>query len=236
MGGDFGPSVTLSAANKALSTHPELKLILVGHQSVITPWLQQQSPDFQSRCQLLHASQTVEMCERPVSALRNKRDSSMRLALNAVAEDKAQACVSAGNTGALMAMSKLILKTLPGIERPALITALPTIDGGKLHMLDLGANIDCDSETLFQFAVMGAAMAQVVENIPKPKVALLNIGEEDIKGNDQIKQTAALLQTCSDINYIGYIEGNSLFKGQADVVVCDGFVGQYLLKDLRRVE
>ncbi|WP_268234490.1 phosphate acyltransferase PlsX [Neiella marina] len=230
MGGDFGPSVTLSSASLALSEHPNLNLLLVGQQTVIEPWLQQQPANYQQRCKILHAEQVVEMDERPVSALRTKRQSSMRKALEAVAAGNAAACVSAGNTGALMAMSKLILKTLPGIERPALITALPTMDGGRLHMLDLGANVDCDSETLFQFALMGSAMTQVVENIEAPRVALLNIGEEEIKGNDQIKQTAQLLQQCEDINYSGYIEGNAIFAGQADVVVCDGFVGNICLK------
>lgn len=230
MGGDYGPSVTLSSASQALSEHPNLQFLLVGQQTVIEPWLKSQPESIQQRCQLRHAEQVVQMDERPVSALRTKRQSSMRLALEAVAAGEASACVSAGNTGALMAMSKLILKTLPGIERPALITALPTMDGGRLHMLDLGANVDCDSETLFQFALMGSAMTQVVENIPQPRVALLNIGEEEIKGNDQIKQTAQLLQSCDDLNYCGYIEGNAIFTGQADVVVCDGFVGNICLK------
>ena len=230
MGGDYGPSITLAASLLALSQHPSLNLILVGSPNAISDWHSSLIPEFATRVRLVAAEQVVEMDERPVSALRNKRQSSMRLALEEVAEGRAQACVSAGNTGALMAMSKLVLKMLPGIERPALITALPTVSGGKLHMLDLGANVDCDSETLFQFALMGSAMTQVVEGIDQPRVALLNIGEEEIKGNDQIKQTALLLQSCDDINYTGFIEGNALFADQADVIVCDGFVGNICLK------
>lgn len=230
MGGDHGPSITLEAALKALSQHPTLHILLVGSPAVIQPWLSLLPPVLAARASLVVAEQVVEMDERPVNAIRHKRHSSMRLALEEVAAGRAQACVSAGNTGALMAMSKLVIKMLPGIERPALISALPTISGGRLHMLDLGANIDCDSETLFQFALMGSAMTQVVDAIDHPRVALLNIGEEEIKGNDQIKQTAQLLQSCDDINYTGFIEGNALFTEQADVVVCDGFVGNVCLK------
>ena len=230
MGGDHGPSVTLAAASLALSQHPSLHLLLIGNQTVIDNWMTSLPSELASRTQAIHAEQRVEMDERPVSALRNKRQSSMRLALEEVAAGRAQACVSAGNTGALMAMSKRVLKMLPGIERPALITALPTASGGRLHMLDLGANVDCDANTLFQFALMGSAMTQVVEGIDKPRVALLNIGEEEIKGNEQIKQTAQLLQACSAINYSGYIEGHRLFSDAADVVVCDGFVGNICLK------
>ncbi|MCM2679853.1 phosphate acyltransferase PlsX [Echinimonas agarilytica] len=230
MGGDFGPSITLSAASQALSLYPNLYLLLVGQSDTIQSWLYSQSSDIQKRCSVIHSEQVIEMDERPVSALRNKRQSSMRLALDAVANGQAQACVSAGNTGALMAISRMVLKMLPGIERPALIAALPTLNGGRVHMLDLGANVDCDSDTLFQFALMGSAMTRVVEGISRPRVALLNIGEEEIKGNDQIKQTAQLLHNSGDINYTGYIEGNALFTGQADVVVCDGFVGNICLK------
>jgi glycerol-3-phosphate acyltransferase PlsX len=162
-------------------------------------------------------------------ALRNKKDSSMRRALEAVRDGTAQACVSAGNTGALMALARYIVKMIPGIDRPAIITAIPTETGHTL-MLDLGANVDCDSEALFQFGIMGSVLSQAVDQVPQPRVGLLNIGEEEIKGNDQVKQASHLLQNSPFINYIGFIEGNDIFAGKCDVVVTDGFTGNNVLK------
>ncbi|EKD70385.1 MAG: hypothetical protein ACD_46C00547G0001 [uncultured bacterium] len=178
-----------------------------------------------------HASQTVEMDELPSLALRTKKDSSMRVAVNLVKEGKAQACVSAGNTGALMATARFVLKTLPGIDRPAIISTMPTSNPNKnMRMLDLGANVDSSADILMQFAIMGSVLVSAIENIPSPKVYLLNIGEEEIKGNEQVKQTAQLLSATKLINYAGYIEGDAIYAGDADVVVCDGFVGNVALK------
>jgi len=175
-----------------------------------------------------HASQVVMMDDSPSLALRNKKDSSMRVAINLVKEGAAQACVSAGNTGALMATARFVLKTLPGIDRPAIISALPTING-HTHVLDLGANVDSSAEHLLQFAVMGSVLTKAVDNIERPTVGLLNIGEEEIKGNEQVKEAAKLLAT-SNLNYIGYVEGDDIYKGTVDVVVCDGFIGNVALK------
>ena len=168
------------------------------------------------------------MDELPSQALRNKKDSSMRVAINLVKEGTAQSCVSAGNTGALMATARFVLKTLPGIDRPAIITALPTIPGHS-YVLDLGANIDCNAENLYEFAIMGSVLCQAVDNIERPTIGLLNIGEEEIKGNEQIKAAAQMLQR-SSINYVGFVEGDGIFKGSVNVVVCDGFVGNVALK------
>ncbi len=168
------------------------------------------------------------MDERPSQALRGKPDSSMRIALELVRDGKAQACVSAGNTGALMALSRFVLKTLPGIDRPAMVAAIPT-QAGYCQLLDLGANVDCSAENLYQFAVMGSVAAQAL-GIHRPRVALLNIGTEDIKGNQQVKLAATLLQNARGLNYVGFVEGDGLYRGEADVVVCDGFVGNILLK------
>ncbi|GAA5214845.1 phosphate acyltransferase PlsX [Corallincola platygyrae] len=231
MGGDHGPSITVPAAVQALQSHPNLHIQLFGQEQKLSYALNQISlGDLEDRIQIVHAPDVVDMRDKPSYALRHRRESSMRLALNAVSDGAADACVSAGNTGALMSMAKFVLKTLPGIERPALVAALPTQVGKKVHMLDLGANINCDSETLFQFAQMGHVLVQQVEGIERPRVALLNIGEEETKGNDQIKQTAQLLQECDDIHFVGYIEGRDIFTGNVDVVVCDGFVGNVCLK------
>jgi glycerol-3-phosphate acyltransferase PlsX len=230
MGGDHGPSVTIPAAINVLAKHPDLHLILVGNEAVLNAALQSQTFDA-SRLTVHHASQCVEMDELPSLALRNKKDSSMRVAVNLVKEDTAQACVSAGNTGALMATARFVLKTLPGIDRPAIIARFPTINPNKsVRMLDLGANVDSTAEHLFQFAIMGSVLASAVDNIKSPKVYLLNIGEEEIKGNEQVKQTAQLLSNAAIINYAGFIEGNVLYQGEADVVVCDGFIGNVALK------
>ncbi len=230
MGGDHGPLSTIPAAIDAVSENPLLDLILVGDAVAIRQALTDAGYAEHPQLQIQHASQQVLMTDKPSVALRTKRDSSMRVALDLVDQQKVQACVSAGNTGALIAMAHYVLKMLNGIERPALISALPTTAGSPVFMLDLGATVNCDSDTLFQFAVMGAVMAEEVESIQQPKVALLNMGEEEIKGSDQIKRTSLLLSECADINYIGYIEGNDIFSGKADVIVCDGFVGNVALK------
>jgi phosphate acyltransferase len=228
MGGDHGPQVVVSAALQVLAEREDLRLILVGPQDVLSRALVPAKKKFEDRLAIRHASQQVEMGELPAQALRNKKDSSMRVAVNLVKEGSADACVSAGNTGALMAISRFVLKTLPGIDRPAIISALPAING-HTHMLDLGANSDCTPQHLFQFAVMGSVLVKAVHNIERPRVGLLNIGEEEIKGNDRVKEAARLL-SASDLHYVGYVEGNDIYRGVVDVVVCDGFVGNVALK------
>lgn len=229
MGGDHGLSVVVPAALRCLKNRNDLTLILVGDEPSLTAALsdQQHLLDAQ-RVQIQHASQTVAMDESPSHALRFKKDSSMRVALNLVKEGRAQACVSAGNTGALMATSRYVLKTLPGIDRPAICTTIPSI-GGQTLVLDLGANVDSSAEHLFQFAVMGSVLAESINGIEAPRVGLLNIGEEEIKGNDQVKEAHRLLSQTS-LNYIGYVEGDDVYTGDVDVAVCDGFVGNVALK------
>lgn len=229
MGGDHGPSVVVPAALKQLDREPELRIILVGDREVLERELKSRGRVGDDRLRVHHASQKVEMDEPPAQALRNKKDSSMRVAINLVKQGEAGACVSAGNTGALMATARYVLKTLPGVDRPAIITALPTITG-HTHVLDLGANVDCSAEHLFQFAVMGSVLVAAVDGNARPRVGLLNIGEEAIKGNEQVKEAAALLSRSDAVNYIGYVEGDDIYKGGADVVVCDGFVGNVALK------
>lgn len=228
MGGDFGPEVTVPAALLALSRHPELSLTLVGDESGIRSLLTQAGTRLSDRCVVVHAPQRVEMSDRPSVALRTKRESSMRIAIDLVRDGVADACVSAGNTGALMAIARYVLKTLPGIDRPAICATLPSLNGAS-HVLDLGANVDSSSEELFRFAVMGSVLASAIENRPDPRIALLNIGEEEIKGNDRVKQTAMLLEQ-SPLNYCGFAEGNDIYTGKFDVIVCDGFVGNVALK------
>lgn len=230
MGGDHGPPITVPASVAALATHPQLHLILVGDEGVLKDSLKNHTYDA-NRLSIKHASQRVEMDESPSQALRTKKDSSMRVAINLVKEGEAHACVSAGNTGALMATARFVLKTLPGIDRPAIISTFPTADVNKnVRMLDLGANVDSTAENLYQFAIMGSVLASAVENIKNPTIYLLNIGEEEIKGNELVKQTAELLSQAKGINYKGYIEGDAVYQGEADVVVCDGFVGNVALK------
>ncbi len=229
MGGDHGPSVTVPAAVSALGKYPELKLILVGRKEVLEPLMKRHSR-LGGRLTLHHASEEVGMDELPSQALRGKKDSSMRVAINLVKSGEADACVSAGNTGALMATARFVLKTVNGIDRPAICALIPS-HGGHTHMLDLGANADCTPEQLFQFGVMGAALATAVYNIKEPRVGLLNIGEEEIKGNEKVKEAARLL-TESHINYIGFVEGNDIFSRDVDVVVTDGFVGNVSLKTM----
>lgn len=228
MGGDFGPEVVVPAAARVLNEIPEARLILVGLEHVIRQNFEQQSLTESDRLQIQHASEVVTMDESPSQALRKKKDSSLRVAINLVQQGKAQAVVSAGNTGALMATAKFVLKTLPGIDRPAIMTTLPSMIG-HTHMLDLGANVDCTAEHLFQFAVMGSITASAVDNVEKPRVGLLNVGSEAMKGNAQVKEADRLLQNCN-LNYIGFVEGDDIYAGEVDVVVCDGFVGNISLK------
>lgn len=230
MSGDHGPCVTVPASLRALEKYPELKLILVGDQQILGDELARHGGRTGERLELQHASQVVGMDEAPSSALRGKKDSSMRIAINLVKEGGAQACVSAGNTGALMATARFVLKTLEGIDRPAIITAIPTIRGHS-HVLDLGANVDSPAEVLYQFALMGSVLTSAVDNNPSPTVGLLNIGEEEIKGNEQVKEAARLI-AASGLNYIGFVEGDDINKGKADVVVADGFVGNVALKTI----
>ncbi|CAD5107807.1 phosphate acyltransferase PlsX [Zestomonas carbonaria] len=228
MGGDFGPHCIVPASIAALAEFPSLHLVLVGQAPVLEDSLARHPGVDRSRLRIEHASDVIAMDERPAQVLRGKPDSSMRRVLEMVRSGQAQACVSAGNTGALMALSRYVLKTLPGIDRPAMVTAVPT-ERGHCHLLDLGANVDCSAEHLYQFAVMGAVAAEAL-GIERPRVALLNVGTEEIKGNQQVKLAASLLQQAEGLNYIGYIEGDGLYRGEADVVVCDGFVGNILLK------
>ncbi len=229
MGGDHGPHVVVPAALSVLAEQADLALILVGDQDAIARELRANNAVVNDRLQIHHASQRVEMDEPPAQALRGKKDSSMRVAINLVKEGRAQACVSAGNTGALMATARYVLKTLPGIDRPAIISSLPTMTG-HTHMLDLGANVDSSAEHLFQFAVMGSVLVSAVDNIARPRVGLLNIGEEEMKGNEVVKSAARMLAATPDINYVGFVEGDDINKGAVDVVVCDGFVGNVALK------
>lgn len=229
MGGDHGLSTVLPACLRAVQNNPHLKLLLVGDQNQVVSHLKKIDAFNHPQLVVVHASDVVGMDELPSHALRNKKDSSMRVAINLVKEGRAQACVSAGNTGALMATARFVLKTLPGIDRPAIIAELPT-KHGRTRVVDLGANVDSCAEHLFQFAVMGSALIQALDGKPKPRVALLNIGVEEIKGNDQVKRTAHMLSECKLINYVGYVEGEHFYSGDVDLVVCDGFVGNVALK------
>ena len=230
MGGDLGPHIIFDAALTALHENPQLQYIFCGPLAITSKWLAKQTSDIQSRITLSDCEEIVSMDENPVHALRHKKNSSMRRTLDLVKNDEADACVSGGNTGALLSMAHYVLKTLPGIIRPALITLVPTINNGKVYFLDLGANINCDPEVLFQYALMGSVLAEQIANIDKPKVALLNVGAEEIKGNEQVKKTAKLLSDTKNINYIGYVEGNDIFSQKADVIVTDGFAGNVALK------
>lgn len=227
MGGDHGIKVTIPASLKAISEFSDVDIILVGNEQLIKKELQKHQYDT-ARISVEHAEQVVEMDELPSKALRNKRKSSMRIALNQVKENHAQACVSAGNTGALMAVSKFVLKTIPGVDRPAICTTMPTMKG-HVHVLDLGANVGAEGESLAQFAVMGSVLANAVDGNPRPRVGLLNIGEEEIKGHQRIKDANEILKD-SSINYVGYVEGDEIYKGNVDVVSCDGFDGNVALK------
>ncbi|HET7651208.1 MAG TPA: phosphate acyltransferase PlsX [Gammaproteobacteria bacterium] len=229
MGGDHGPSVVIPAALDMLSRNPSLRVILVGDTATLQKSLRGRT-EYGDRLKIQHATQVVLMDELPSQALRGKKDSSMRVAINLVKEGVADACVSAGNTGALMATARFVLKTIPGIDRPAICALIPSHEG-HTHMLDLGANADCTSEQLFQFGVMGAALASAVYGIAEPRVGLLNIGEEEIKGNEKVKEAGKLIAS-SHLNYVGFVEGNHIFSKDVDVVVTDGFVGNVALKTM----
>ncbi|HSN39957.1 MAG TPA: phosphate acyltransferase PlsX [Burkholderiales bacterium] len=228
MGGDHGVHVTIPAALEYLKRDPQSSFILVGLQDRIEAELKRCHAVCSARLRIQHASEIVAMDEQPAIALRSKKDSSMRVAVDLVKSGEALACVSAGNTGALMAISRFVLKTLPGIDRPAIVSILPTLKG-HTYMLDLGANVDCSAEHLLQFGIMGAELVSSVEHKKRPSVGLLNIGEEDIKGNEVVKHAAELLRA-SDLNFRGNVEGNDIYKGTTDIVVCDGFVGNVALK------
>jgi glycerol-3-phosphate acyltransferase PlsX len=226
MGGDHGPKVTLPACTRFLDQHPDVQLILVGLPETLRTFSH-------ARATLVDATEVVAMDDPLEVALRRKKDSSMRVAIMQVKEGRAQAVVSAGNTGALMAISRYLLKTLDGIDRPAIAGQIPNAKGGGTTVLDMGANVDCTAEHLLQFAVMGSALVSVLSGEENPSVGLLNIGEEAIKGNEVIKKAAELLRTAAksgDLNFFGNVEGNDIFKGTTDIVVCDGFVGNVALK------
>jgi len=227
MSGDVGVDVTVPAGLTMLRANNALRLVLVGKQELIEPYLDK-SGVLSERVVVHDAREVVEMDDRPADAMRKKKDSSMRIAINLVAEGAASACVSAGNTGALMATGRFVLKTVPGIDRPAIMAGLPT-RFGRIHMLDLGANSGCTAEQLFQFGIMGSVVVQDIEGIDRPGVGLLNIGAEAIKGNDTVREAATMLAD-SDLNYVGFIEGDAISELKADVVVCDGFNGNVALK------
>ena len=229
MSGDLGAEIVVRAAKACLDRHANLQLILVGDEDELNGHVTRIAGE-DSRLSIRNATEVVGMSEPPADSLRKKKDSSMRVAINLVKEGDAQACVSAGNTGALMATAKFVLKMLPGVDRPAIIAELPAI-GGTVHMLDLGANTVSDPDQLFQFAVMGSIVTSDIRSIERPRVALLNIGVEDTKGNDSVRDAAAKLSE-SGLNYVGFIEGNEIFSGKADVVVTDGFTGNIALKTM----
>lgn len=228
MGGDHGPHVTVPAALAYLRRDPEANIVLVGLSEPIEAELRAAGAAPGPRLRVHPASEVVTMDDPPALALRSKKDSSLRVAVNLVKSGEAHACVSAGNTGALMAISRFVLKMLPGIERPAIAAMLPTLNG-HTHVLDLGANVDCTAHHLLQFGIMGAMLVSAVEHKATPSIGLLNIGEEDIKGNEVVKKAASLLRE-SGLNFYGNVEGDDIYKGTTDVVVCDGFVGNVALK------
>lgn len=228
MGGDHGPHVTVKAALNFLSKDPDVNIVLVGLEDVLAAELKVNRQQVGTRLRIHHASEVVKMDDPLPVALRTKKDSSMRVMADLVKRGEADAGVSAGNTGALMAVSRFVLKTLPGIDRPAIASTLPSRNGST-YMLDLGANVDCSAQHLLQFAIMGSALVAAIEHKERPSVGLLNIGEEDIKGNEVVKQAGELLRN-SGLNFHGNVEGDDIYKGSVDVVVCDGFVGNIALK------
>jgi glycerol-3-phosphate acyltransferase PlsX len=230
MGGDHGFSVIVPAAIEAIKTYDDIVLTLVGDEQKLRDALKEHNAESNDRLSVHHASQIVEMDEPPALALKKKKDSSMRVSINLVKEGQADAAVSAGNTGALMATARFVLKMLPGIDRPAICTAIPS-NFGHTHVLDLGANVDSSAEHLYQFAVMGSELVKAIDDNPAPKVGLLNIGQEAIKGNEQVKAANKLLEG-SHLNYQGYVEGDDIFNKDIDVIVCDGFVGNVALKTI----
>ena len=229
MGGDHGPRVTVPAALEMQRGHPDVAVVLVGQRESLEAELAKCAVAPGTRLRVHHASEVVSMDEPPAQALRYKKDSSMRVAVNLVKSGAAHACVSAGNTGALMATSRYVLKTLPGIDRPAIATVLPNMRGGWTYVLDLGANVNCEPEHLLQFGIMCSELVRSVEGKPRPTVGLLNIGAEESKGNEQVKRAAELMRG-SGLNFHGYVEGDDIYKGTTDIVVCDGFVGNVALK------
>nr|WP_314419630.1 phosphate acyltransferase PlsX [uncultured Erwinia sp.] len=235
MGGDFGPCVTVPAAMQALASDSHLHLLLVGDPDKITSLLATADSALRARLQVIPAESVIASDARPSQAIRASRGSSMRIALEQVKAGNADACISAGNTGALMGLAKILLRPLEGIERPALMTVLPNQLKGKTVVLDLGANVESDSAMLVQFAIMGAVMAEEVLEIANPRVALLNIGQEETKGLTAIREAAAALRDSPEVNYIGYLEGNDLLTGKTDVLVCDGFIGNVTLKTMEGV-
>ncbi|WP_423708383.1 phosphate acyltransferase PlsX [Undibacterium sp. WLX3042] len=233
MGGDHGPSVTVAAAVAFAHREPDVEFLLVGLESVIHAELKKHHAEHHPRIKVIHATEVVEMDDPIEIALRRKKDSSMRVAVTQVKEGYAQACVSAGNTGALMAVSRYVLKTMQSVDRPAISGMLPNQKNLPTYMLDLGANVDCEPLHLHQFAIMGSALVSALEGKERPSIGLLNVGEEDIKGNDVVKKTAQLLRADHErglLNFYGNVEGNDIFKGTTDIVVCDGFVGNVTLK------
>ncbi|QJC55499.1 Phosphate acyltransferase [Polaromonas vacuolata] len=233
MGGDFGPRVTVAASLAFLQGHADASLILVGQPEVLSRHPHYAQLIASGRCEVISASDVVSMDDSIEVALRRKKNSSMRLAINQVKLGAAQAAVSAGNTGALMAIARYVLKTMDGIDRPAIATQLPNAAGGATTVLDLGANVDCSADHLLQFAVMGSALVAAIGGNDSPSVGLLNIGEEAIKGSEVIKKAGELLRSAAssgDLNFYGNVEGNDIFKGTTDIVVCDGFVGNVALK------
>lgn len=235
MGGDFGPIVTVPASLKALSLYPELELLLVGNPDEISSILKKSNSLYLDRLTIIPAKSVISSNVRPARAIRISQDTSMRIALELIKKGRAQACVSAGNTGALMGLSKLVLRPIHGIERPALTTFLPYQDKGKIVILDLGANISCDGSMLVQFAIMGSVLSEQIIGINNPRVALLNIGSEETKGLENIRRASEILHKISSIHYIGYIEANDLLMGKTDVVVCDGFIGNITLKTMEGI-
>lgn len=238
MGGDFGPPVTLPAALDALRRHPSLHWLIIGQQTVLEPCLSQLDSHLRQRLTVIDAPDVVLCSEQPAKALRRKRQSSMWLAVQQVADGAADACISAGNTGALMAMARAQLGTVPGVDRPALVAPLPALGRPanrgqpvqRTWLLDLGANINCDADALVQFAVMGNELAASCGSVTRPRIALLNVGSEMTKGSDQVRQAAARLSAMPHLNYVGYLEGHDLFSDCADVIVADGFAGNVALK------
>ncbi|MEN3278517.1 MAG: phosphate acyltransferase [Massilia sp.] len=233
MGGDHGPSVTIPAALSFLKQQPDAELILVGLEEALRSELKKHNAEANPRLSIRHASEVVAMDDPVEVALRRKKDSSMRVAVELVKDGTASACVSAGNTGALMAVSRYVLKTMAGVDRPAICSILPNQKNGPTYMLDLGANVDCEPHHLHQFAIMGSVLFSAMEGVQKPSIGLLNVGTEEIKGNDVVKETAVLLRADharGALNFYGNVEGNDIFKGTTDVVVCDGFVGNVTLK------
>lgn len=228
MSGDNGSQAVVPAALMSLEKYDDIALILVGDETQLLAELESLKKTTNNRLSIQHSTQVVTMDEKPAMALRGKKDSSMRVAINLVKSSEADAIVSAGNTGALMATGRFVFKTLPGIDRPAICTSIPATDG-HTYMLDLGANIDSSAEHLYQFAVMGSELVRAIDGINAPKIGLLNIGQEDLKGNEQVKAAHELLQN-GDFNYIGFVEGDDIFHGDVDVIVCDGFVGNVALK------